>query len=668
MFCYITCRHRPKGIGTVFSMAFLCALSIALMGCPGPQGEQGEPGDQGPPGSGVATGPGLNVVIEFVTIPEDFLPEITFTATDDFGVVVPLEQFVGGSDVRFTMAYLASSGAAKAAPVGQFVSYVTDATTGQATYDHHLSAGLTENEDGSITYKFETALPADYDGTATHQVGGQLNRTLPTGESYGTNALFTWVPAGGAVVETREISTTGTCNACHTKLTVHGSRTEFQYCIICHQPQSVDPDTGNTVDMPYMIHQIHMGPNLPSGEPYRIIGYRNSVHEYGEVHMPQAVTNCTVCHTDAFDDDGNAVAPHADAWMTNPNEAGCLSCHDTTDPVSGTNHMETEANCRVCHSPSRIADAHITDFVKLVLETTADLIGVTADMYPTFTFSAFDTDGNAITDLDDTTKYTVGYLLGWPTSDYQTYVGDSAIGNEVTNHGDGTYTYVGKPGEEVTAAADESLGFVFRGRSMADLDGDEAYETRVPMEAPAPVFFRLDGGTAEARRTVVTDEKCAACHGEPFAGHGSDRIGVAVCQLCHNTTLTSTPDVGAEVTVNLKDMIHMIHTGSNLQNGYTTGGHGGDVDFTEIHFPGRREQCTICHVDGTQLLPLPDGVMPTVVGDSVEAPVTAACTTCHDGVVVGVHAFLATMDGMETCEVCHGEGSAFDVGVVHQVD
>jgi OmcA/MtrC family decaheme c-type cytochrome len=247
-----------------------------------------------------------------------------------------LNQFVGSRDVRFVLAYLDGSGAAKSTPVGQFVNYVVDAGNGQATYDHNLSAGLTQNEDGTITYKMETALPEDYDTSATHQVGSQFTRTHPvTGAAYNANAIFTFRPDGGMVTATREIVTTETCNKCHTQLSVHGRRREVQYCILCHTPQSVDPESGNSVDFPEIIHKIHMGADLPSvvgdpdadppvpGEPYQIVGYRNSVHDYSTVEFPQDVTNCTVCHDEA-------AAPHADAYALNPTLEACGTCHDRT--------------------------------------------------------------------------------------------------------------------------------------------------------------------------------------------------------------------------------------------------------------------------------------------------------------------------------------------------
>ena len=202
---------------------------------------------------------------------------------------------------------------------------------------------------------------------------------------YETNSIYMFRPDGGAVTETREISTTETCNKCHTKLTIHGRRREFQYCILCHQPQTPD------ADMPELIHKIHMGANLPSvmGDPDAVppvegVPHVVSGHDYSDVHFPQVINNCVVCHTDEVGGDGNPVAPHADAWMNNPGIVACGACHDDVDFATGDGHLggpqADDAGCAFCHQPllglSPILPAHTPGHVKLVLATTADDISV----------------------------------------------------------------------------------------------------------------------------------------------------------------------------------------------------------------------------------------------------------------------------------------------------
>ncbi len=71
-----------------------------------------------------------------------------------------------------------------------------------------------------------------------------------------------------------------------------GSRQGLDLCIMCHQPQNSDPDTGNSLDMKVLTHKIHMGSQLPSvqaGTPYQIVGYQNSVSDWStEVYPGQS--------------------------------------------------------------------------------------------------------------------------------------------------------------------------------------------------------------------------------------------------------------------------------------------------------------------------------------------------------------------------------------------
>jgi len=70
-----------------------------------------------------------------------------------------------------------------------------------------------------------------------------------------SNIVYSFVPDGSAVETTRLISSTETCNRCQDPVEAHrGIRQEYVLCLMCHNPDAADPETGNTVNMGPMIH------------------------------------------------------------------------------------------------------------------------------------------------------------------------------------------------------------------------------------------------------------------------------------------------------------------------------------------------------------------------------------------------------------------------------
>ncbi len=85
----------------------------------------------------------------------------------------------------------------------------------------------------------------------------------------------------------------------------------------CHNTGSRDPETGESIDMAYMIHSIHASAFRDAqDEPYIIIGRGGSVHDYSEVTYPQNVRECENCHNE---DD----APQGNAWAENVKALAC---------------------------------------------------------------------------------------------------------------------------------------------------------------------------------------------------------------------------------------------------------------------------------------------------------------------------------------------------------
>ncbi len=251
--------------------------------------------------------PGLVLEILEVVIPADLQPEVTFSITDPEGLPLDREGIFtpGAVSTSWILSYIPAGEAA-------YVAYTTRVQTSPDTGDSATQASsdsggtYTTIEMGVYKYKFATVLPADYDMNVTHTLGVYARRDLREWDlgRQVVNELDSFIPSGNGVAEPRSYVTTATCNRCHDPLAIHGgARQEVGLCILCHNPtQSIDPDTGDSVDMPYMVHKIHYGENLTNG--YTIIGYRQSVHDYSHVVFPTDPNDCQVCHTGGVPTEG----------------------------------------------------------------------------------------------------------------------------------------------------------------------------------------------------------------------------------------------------------------------------------------------------------------------------------------------------------------------------
>ena len=243
--------------------------------------------------------PGLVIKVTGAEIAADGTIRATVRLTDPKGA--PLERegvnTPGTVSVSFIAAYI---------PNGQtqYTSYTTRVQTSpitgvSATQAGADSGGVFEKiADGEYRYTFRTKAPAAIDRTATHSIGAYGSRNLSEFDmaTQYDDDVYNFVPSGAKVTTVRDVIRTATCNKCHDQMAFHGgSRRTMELCVLCHQPQTVDPDTGNSVDMPVMTHKIHMGANLPSvkaGNKYRIIGNSQSVHDYSGIVFPADARSC----------------------------------------------------------------------------------------------------------------------------------------------------------------------------------------------------------------------------------------------------------------------------------------------------------------------------------------------------------------------------------------
>ena len=230
--------------------------------------------------------PGFHITLNSITIPEDRKPVVDLSFTDDFqqpldrtGTTTPgslsISQILAwwDADARHYTAYTTRK---QTSPITG--NAAIQASSDAAKSSSNPNGGVwTDVEVGHSIYKFGTELPADFDVTKTHTLAIYASRNVTDfiGKNYYDNLEYDFRPDGQDVTETWDKTTNAACNRCHDLLSAHGgSRQDIKLCVTCHQPQTVDPDTGNTVDMKVMIHKIHRGEFLPSVEA------GNAVHHH----------------------------------------------------------------------------------------------------------------------------------------------------------------------------------------------------------------------------------------------------------------------------------------------------------------------------------------------------------------------------------------------------
>ena len=562
----------------------------------------------------------------------------------------------------------------------QYVSYTT--TTLRATLNSNPSqvqaandsgGTFTKNADGDYTYTFKTKAPAGFDVTATHAIGVSARRDLSEFMTYDewsetANDVYNFVPNGSPVKTTRSVVSTQACNQCHNPLYGHGgSRVAVELCILCHTPQTVNPDTLLTQDMPVLIHKIHMGSSLPSvkaGTPYRI-WHRGNWSDFSDVVFPQDVRNCTTCHTGA---------EQAGNWKTSPSRAACGSCHDDVDFATGKNHLDlpmlTDNECKNCHTSeaSMDFDASIPG-AHVIPSQSASLPGIVTRILkvennvpgsaPQVTFSVTDKAGAPV-DISKLTQ--IRMVLAGPNTDYQTGPGGIRASEDPskTPGTNGVYTYTMTNKLPAAAAGSYTVSLQAR-NTVVLLPGTLKQTNATDSAAPVEFYFSVDNTQISPRRVVVATEKCAACHQNLTFVHGGTRGATQECTICHNPQLV---DGTSKQSVNMAWQIHSIHRGENLANPYVLG----TTNYQEVRFPGDLRVCSTCHVNNSYqpdnvgaVAPVqsPGGFTPTT------APIAAACQGCHDDKATASHALSNTTSLGESCAVCHGVNGEFSIDKVH---
>ncbi len=669
--------------------------------------------------------PGLAINIVSANIAADGTISVDYKLTDPKGLALDQSGITtpGPITLSFIAAYI---------PKGQeqYYSYTTRSQTSPITHNTAIQAGADSGGTtqtvalGEYLYTFKTKAAAQgggaFDATATHRIGIYGSRNL-TEFDLGTNyddAVFDFVPAGGTPAP-RDIIRTQTCNKCHDSLAAHGgSRKSLELCIMCHTPQTIDPDTGNTVDMKVFAHKLHMGAELPSvqaGTPYQIIGFNQSVADYSTVSLPSDPRRCQFCH------ESTTGAKQANAWLTTPTRDTCGSCHDNVNFATGKNHSadnmpeSSDAQCAQCHTPQgdREFDPSIKGAHTYPQESAANpglvmrITGVQnggPGQKPTVTFTVKDAAGNGLTMAQLTGGLNrLALVMAGPTSDY----GYTSFGADVTTPGyvsedprskascspDGTCTYTFTHAIPANATGTYSIGI--EGRRQFTINPNTMQAQTVDAGGDNMVYnFSVDGSPVKPRRTVVAINQCNQCHAR-LSVHGENRNQIEMCVLCHNPSendasrrvaaLNPADKTWPNQSVNFALMVHKIHTGEKLGEAgltYAVIGFGGTHnEFNDVRYPamgptgatGDTAKCYMCHVQK----PAPtEGILPigkynVLDSQGLLAPnstpaTTSACTACHFTRSAMAHAVLNTSPQFgESCDVCHATGAQFDVDQVH---
>lgn len=685
-------------------------LSACSDGDRGPAGTDGEPGAPGKPG---ATPSQIMASFDSANIANDGTLTVDFTVVDEAGFAYP---YLTGSQVRFTIAKLLAAGATGAGEPSAWQSYVnrtesapTNPANGTGTENtiqatSEANGTFTNNQDGTYRYVYSTNLKSvtsplavTYSGENTHRVAIQISG----GDVPVANAYYDWQPSTGLTtgILTRNMVSTESCNTCHGELALHGGgRKDVEYCVTCHNPGSVDANSGNTVDFPVMIHKIHYGKELPSvkaGAEYAIWGFRNSKHDYSEVGFPQDIRNCRNCH-----DENNAQTPDAGNWMMFPTAENCGSCHDDVNFVTGAGHVvgpRTNAECSTCHVGDESNQLRV-DAVHNI-SGYADAKGLLALRVDGSSLDPANNDVQirfSLINPRDSTVYTQAAsamnFLGRARL-YRNPVAEETGFSDVFSYFDITALTPDSAGQytldtNIVLATNEILAFNTRIRVCTDPKQGGLIDCANPDAENAgitPVWGNIDatGALVDAEDELAMGavyERCETCHADPtIAVHGGEYSSLQQCKACHNNSFLR--DIG---NLDLKFIIHAYHAG-NLNDG-----NGGKVS---VHYPDNISNCAQCHSSNQLDLPILANKWAPETETGVYTSSTAfVCASCHlktqpGDIDVGNLAALPTADQSlvghmiqngaifngsqpaanvtESCAVCHSSGSLAAIDSAH---
>jgi OmcA/MtrC family decaheme c-type cytochrome len=269
-----------------------------------------------------------------------------------------------------------------------YTNFGSDVTTKGYVAESPTAANTACSNDGTCTYTFTHAIPADAWGTYSIGIESRTSGVINPGTlkeatvSYGAdNKVINFSVDGSKIVARRTVVALANCNNCHARLSLHGeNRNQIEQCVLCHNPSMDDSPVRSTTKDPtlaalpplginfaYLIHNIHTGENLTAqNRSFIVIGNGGSVNDFSDVRYPAMsatggvgdTTNCNMCHvgtsnTLPLKPGLNQVSnPQGPMTTMGPVTGACTGCHGTPSAIS---HAAIQASpeygesCDVCH-------------------------------------------------------------------------------------------------------------------------------------------------------------------------------------------------------------------------------------------------------------------------------------------------------------------------------
>ena len=314
---------------------------------------------------------------------------------------------------------------------------------------------------------------------------------------------------------------------------------------------------------------------------------------------------------------------------------------------------------------------------------TAEITGVTVadDTLATVSFNLRNELGQPLRALPaDNIRFTIAQLrAGGPGQGdswyaYVTRLDDSTLqanaenattdGAVFTDNGDGTYTYTFANPLNGYAPDGATYDGALTHRVGLELRSSDALAIAAANNAPFDFVPAPDATKPALTRNIVDNDTCFACH-DRLEFHGGPRTDVAYCVTCHNPSTTDGQPPNN--TLDMVVMIHKIHMGEKLHNGYVITGRGGAIEFGEVVFPQDQRNCQTCHQES-------DADTPQASNWRMK-PYAKPCGACHDDVNFQTgenHSKENIVATDDQCVTCHGPDSTIDNGnlrveIVHQI-